>query len=244
VADWVQAGRYALGLDPLTLVPPPVISNLKFTAHGSPAPTRTVQLGTISAQRGQTVSMPVLLVSSTNENAVGLTVNYNPRQLKYLSTALGSALSGGRLNINTNLGAGKVGLALALSPGAALAAGTNQLAVLQFQTTTNAVGNVPLTLDSSVVQLQVADKTAVALTANYVNGAVVLPPAPTVQAVNTGNNLQLAWPISAGAYVIQYASSPTGPWSNAPITIITNGANATVTMQTTNQQQFFRLLGQ
>jgi hypothetical protein len=244
VADWVQAGRYALGLDPLTLVPPPVVSNLRVTAHGSPAPTRTVQLGTVSAQRGQTVSVPVLLISSTNENAVGLSVNYNPSQLKYLSATLGSALSGGRLNINTNLGAGKLGLALALSPGAALAAGTNQIAVLQFQTTTNAVGNVPLTLNSSVVQLQVVDKTALVLTANYVNGAVVLPLSPTVQAVKTGNNLQLAWPISAGSYIVQSASSLAGPWSNAPITIITNGANATITMQATNQQQFFRLLGQ
>jgi hypothetical protein len=228
----------------LTLVPPPLVSQQKVTSHGSPTPTRTVQLGTVSAQRGQTVSVPVLLISSTNENAVGVTVNYNPNQLKHLSTALGSALSGGRLNVNTNPAAGKVGLALALSPGASLVAGTNQIAVLQFQATSNAVGNVPLTLDSSVVQLQVADKTAVALAANYVNGAVVLPPAPTVQTVKTGNNLQLAWPVAAGSYLVQYASSPTGPWSNAPQNIITNGINACVTVQATNQQQFFRLLGQ
>ncbi len=244
VADWVQAGRYALGLDPLTLVPPPLVSQQKVTFHGSPAPTRTVELATVSAQRGQTVSVPVLLISSTNENAVGLTVTYNSSQLKYLSTALGSALSSGRLNINTNPAAGKVGLALALSPGASLAAGTNQIAVLQFQTATNAVGNLPLILDSSVVQLQVADKTAVALTANYVNGAVSLPPAPTVQTLKVGNNLTLAWPISAGSYVVQSANSPTGPWSNAPQNINTNGINANVTVQATNQQQFFRLLGQ
>jgi len=244
VADWVQAGRYALGLDPLTLVPPPLVSQQKVTFHGSPAPTRTVELATVSAQRGQTVSVPVLLISSTNENAVGLTVTYNSSQLKYLSTALGSALSSGRLNINTNPAAGKVGLALALSPGASLAAGTNQIAVLQFQTATNAVGNLPLILDSSVVQLQVADKTAVALTANYVNGAVSLPPAPTVQTLKVGNNLTLAWPISAGSYVVQSANSPTGPWSNAPQNINTNGINANVTVQATNQQQFYRLLGQ
>ena len=36
--------------------------------------------------------------------------------------------------------------------------------------------NAPLTLDSSVIQLQVADNTAAVLSANYVNGSVMLPP--------------------------------------------------------------------
>jgi hypothetical protein len=244
VADWVQAGRYALGLDPLTLVTPPVDSSLKITPHGEPAPTRTLQLGNISAQRGQVVSVPVQLVCNTNENAVGMTVIYNTNQLQFISVSLGSASVSGRLNVNTNMAAGKMGVAVAMSPGAALAAGTNQVAVLQFLTSTNASGTAPLILDSSVIQLQVVDKTAVALSANYVNGSVVLPFPPTLQTLLTGNNLQLTWPVSSGPCLVQSASDLAGPWSNVALTIITNGSSVMVNVQATNQQQFYRLVGQ
>jgi hypothetical protein len=244
VADWVQAGRYALGLDPLTLVPPPAGPHIAVIPHGDPAVTRTLQLGTVSAARGQTVSVPVLLICDTNENAVGLSVVYNTNQLKFTSASLGSALAGGRLNVNSNLAPDRVGLALAMSPGNALTAGTNQVAVLQFLTRSNASGIALLTLDSSVIQLQVADKTALALTANYVDGSVVLPLQPTLQTLKAGNNLQLTWPVSAGTFTVQTASSPVGPWSDASLTVITNGASASVTVQATNQQQYYRLVGQ
>ena len=109
VADWVQAGRYALGLDPLTIVTPPVKSNLKITADDDSVPARTLQLGNISAQRGQTVNVPVQLVCNTNENAVGMTVIYNTNQLQFISASLGSALANGLLNINTNIAPGQCG---------------------------------------------------------------------------------------------------------------------------------------
>ena len=244
MADWVQAGRYALGLDPLTLVTPSIAPDFKITPHGQPVATRTLQLGNVSAQRGQTVSVPVQLVCNTNENAVGMTVIYNTNQLKLISASLGSVSASGRLNINTNMASGKVGVAVAMSPGAALTAGTNQVAVLQFLTGTNASGTVPLVLDSSVIQLQVVDKTAVALAANYVNGSVVLPLPPTLQTIMTGNNLQLTWPVASGSFLVQSAGDLSGPWSNVALTITTNGSSVMATVQATNQQQFYRLVGQ
>jgi hypothetical protein len=244
VADWVQAGRYALSLDPLTLVTPPAGPHIGVIPHGGSVATRTLQIGTVAAARGQSVSVPVFLICDTNENAVGLTVIYNTNQLKFTGATLGSALAGGRLNVNSDLALDRVGLALAMSPGNALAAGTNQIAVLQFLASPSASGIVPLTLDSSVIQLQVADKTALALTANYVDGAVVLPAQPTIQTYKSGDNLQLTWPISTGTFIVQSASSPAGPWSDASLSIITNGASATVTVQATNQQQYYRLVGQ
>ena len=249
VADWVQAGRYALNLDPLTLVTlPPVpdvgiVKNFKFTPYGGPSPVRTLQIGSVEAQRGQMVSVPVQLVCAASENAVGLTVGFDTNRLKLVRVTMGSAMAGGRTNINYNR-PGKVGMVVAMSPGASLVAGTNQLLVLQFATITNASGPVALTLDSSVVQLQVVDNTANALAANYVSGTVVLPQQPVVTTVKAGENLQLTWPISTGTFHVESAGNPLGPWRDASLTITTNGANATVTVTPAGQQQFFRLVGQ
>jgi hypothetical protein len=244
VADWVQAGRYELGLDPLTLVTPLLNPSLRMKPMGGQQTTRLLLIGSVTAQRGQTVSVPVQLVSSTNENAVGMTVGYDASRLKFLNATLGSAIIGGRINVNTNQLAGEVGVALAMSPGLGLAAGTNQIAMLQFTAGTNASGAVILSLDDSVVKLQVADKLANVLTFSSANGAVVLPPQPTMTTTITGANLQLTWPLSTGTFQVQSADNPAGPWSNAALTVITNGGNATVTVTATNQQQYFRLVGQ
>jgi len=244
VADWVQAGRYALGLDPLTLVgteaPTPEI---QVHPRGITVPTRTLQIATVSASRGQTVSVPVQLVCTTNENAAGLTVNFNPALLNITGVTLGSAMAGGRLNFNTNV-TGKVGLVLALPPGNNLLAGTNQVAVLQFFARTNAANSLPLTLNSSLVVLQVADKTANSLTANYVSGAVVLPSAPTLQVTATGKNLTLTWPVGLGTYQVLAATNLAGPWQPLSVVISTNGVSVTTSVTVTNKQQYFRLSGE
>jgi hypothetical protein len=252
VADWVQAGRYELGLDPLTLVtlpPAPAIASLaKSMPMGLPSPTRTLQVGTVSVGRGQTVSVPVLLVCTTNENAVGMTIDYDASRLKFLNATLGSAtVVGGIINVNTNHGPGEVGVALAMSPGLALAAGTNQVAVLQFASMTNASGPVTLSLDGTVVKLQLADNTANVLAASYVNGAVNLPPQPVVATAISDANLQLTWQIASGTFQVESASNPTGPWitnTTSPLSFVTNGANVTVTVTVTNSQQYYRLVGQ
>ena len=246
VADWVQAGRYALGLDPITLVAPPAAPHLmaKGQPKGGPATTRILQVANVSAQRGQSLTVPIQLVGTTNENAVGMTVSYNPNQLRLAGVSGGSALTSGRLIINSNQLTGKVGLALALSTGATLPAGTNQLALLQFVASTNTSGTVALTLDDSVVKLQVADLLANSLAATYVNGSVTLPAPPAVAITGTGGNLQLSWPVASGAFQVQMAAGLAGPWTTITSPISTNGANAAVTVSPTNQQQYFRLQGQ
>ncbi len=245
VADWVQAGRYALGLDPLTLVGAPgTVTIQPVPLGGFTSLTRTLQIASVSSLRGQSVSVPVQLVCTNNENAAGLTVNYNPAMLKLTGVTLGSAMAGGRLNINTNSLLGKVGLVLALPPGSALPVGTNQVAVLQFTAGTNAWSSQPLTLDGSLVKLQVADKSAGVLSASYVNGAVVLPPAPALQATGSGKNITLSWPVGQGNWQVVSAASPTGPWQPVAALIATNGLNTAVSVPATNHQQYFRLLGQ
>ncbi|MEI8288547.1 MAG: FG-GAP-like repeat-containing protein [Verrucomicrobiota bacterium] len=243
VADWVQAGRYALNLDPLTLVTPAPAPKLKLASRESQSPSCTLQLGKVPARRGQTVGVPVELVGAANENAVGLTVSYDTNKLRLTGVTRGPALSGGRTNINNSL-PGKLGIAVALSPGATLAAGTNQLLVLQFTTIANASGTAALALDSSMVKLQVADKTANVLAANYANGTVELPQQPILTSQTIGANLQLTWDISTGTFQVQTANNPLGPWTNVVLPFITNGVNVSVSVMVTNQQQYYKLVGQ
>jgi hypothetical protein len=245
VADWVQAGRYALGLDPMTLVTTPTSSAVVALASplASPTPSRILLIDSVSAQRGQIVSVPVQLVCTANENAVGMTIDYNPSQLALTGVSLGSAVIGGRLNINSNQ-LGEVGLTLALPPGGTLAPGTNQVALLRFLSNTNASGTATLTFDSSVVTMQVADQFAESLPTAYVSGSVTLPLQPSLAATGSGANLQLSWPIATGSFQVQTSDNIFGPWTTIVLPIITNGANAYVTVSSTNQQQYFRLQGQ
>jgi hypothetical protein len=245
VADWVQAGRYALGLDPLTLVTQPPAPHMAFSAHAlGPVAERIVQIANVLVQRGQTVNVPVQLVCITNENAVGMTISYDTNLLKYVGATLGSVMSGGRMNINTNQ-AGKLGVAVAMSPGASLGAATNQIVVLQFTASASGSGPANLTLDSSVAALQVVDKAAGALTATYVNGAVVLPPQPVLDLTgSTGQNLQFNWSLASGTFQVQAADSPLGPWTTVVLPMITNGDKVSVNVSPTNQNQFYRLQGQ
>jgi hypothetical protein len=246
IADWVQAGRYALGLDPLTLVGAPGTPEVvaKATPKDSSASGRILQVATVSAKRGQTVNVPVSLVCVTNENGVGLTISFNAKQLRLLSFAPGSALPGGsQLNVNSNQ-VGRVGLALAASPGSTFAAGTNQLGVLTFAANASASGTAAITLDDSVVKLQTADLFAASLATTYVHGAVVLPSQPNLAATVTGGRLQFNWSLDAGTFQVQTASQPLGPWTTLVLPLTNNGVTVTCVLSSTNQQQYYRLLGQ
>jgi hypothetical protein len=250
VADWVQAGRYVLGLDPLTPVPNPnpdanlLSTGSQITPLGSTTPVRTLQVTSVSGQRGQAVNVPVQLVCTTNENAVGLPVSYDPNLLKLTGVTTGTNLAGAQMNVNT-LVAGQVGVALALIPltGAkqTLPAGTNEVAVLQFLASTNAVNTVPLSLVNSAVVTQVADNEANVLATSLVNGAVTFPPGPTVQIANHGGSLLLDWPVGSGSYQLLTAKSPAGPWQALAAVFTTNGNTINVTVPNSNQVQFFRL---
>ncbi len=69
------------------------------------------------------------------------------------------------------------------------------------------------------------------------------PPKIALQQSSQDGKLQLTWPIAAEAYQVLMANSPLGPWTVAVLPITTNGASVSVTVTPTNQQQYFRLLG-
>jgi len=73
---------------------------------------------------------------------------------------------------------------------------------------------------------------------------VTLPPRPTVGAAATGSNLQLSWAVGDGSFQVQTSTNPAGPWTTVVLPLATNGANVNVIVTTTNQQQYYRLVGQ
>ena len=73
----------------------------------------------------------------------------------------------------------------------------------------------------------------------------VMPvPGPTIGAASvTGSQLQLNWALATGTFQVQTATSLAGPWTIVSLPLTTNGANVSVTVTTTNQQQYYRLVG-
>ncbi|HYG35349.1 MAG TPA: LamG-like jellyroll fold domain-containing protein, partial [Clostridia bacterium] len=154
VGDWVQAGRYAAGLDPMAVAGGPTaevephiqMAVRRSTSTGTDA-SRQVKVGTASSLLGQTVTVPVCLESLGNENAVGLSLSFDPTSLTYTSTKLGSNSTGATLNINTTqAGLGRIALVLALPPGSSFTNGTKELATVTFRATAPVPGTFAISL--------------------------------------------------------------------------------------------------
>ncbi|HEY5233420.1 MAG TPA: immunoglobulin domain-containing protein [Verrucomicrobiae bacterium] len=116
--------------------------------------------------------------------------------------------------------------------------------------TTNLDGATNATLTLTNVQLNQTGNYSVLVTniagsTNSVAAMLTVNTPPPITTTMTGANLQLAWPVSSGTFQLQSADSVLGPWNIVqPLTVVTNGANATVTVTATNNQQYFRLIGQ
>ena len=76
--------------------------------------------------------------------------------------------------------------------------------------------------------------------------AVIYNVSPPMQAVVSGGDLVLSWPAAASRFVLQSADTLSPPvlWSNVVTLLRTNSGMLTVTLSTTNDQRFFRLLKQ
>ena len=139
VTDWVQAGRYAVGLDPLTAVGGPTsavaqaLAELKSPVVQKDKPldasgTRTLSVGNVTAIDGLTTTLTVSLASQGDESALTFSLNFDPAAFQYAGVSLGSATPGATLCVNTNqLAGGKLGLALALPIGNSFPGGSCEI---------------------------------------------------------------------------------------------------------------------
>ncbi len=133
---------------------------------------RVIRVVSTQTIPGQSVVVPVELVSQGNENAIGFSLTYDPALLSNPVINPGSGAAGASLTTNTST-SGQIGILLGLPAGQAFPAGTRQLVTVTFATVPNAVPNTPVNFSNSPILMRVANPNADLLPATFVNGFVI-----------------------------------------------------------------------
>jgi hypothetical protein len=145
---------------------------------------RVVRVGTATAARGSTVGVPVEFSALGDENALRFSLAFDPAVLSSPSVSLGSDAGAAVLTTDTSQAAGgHVAASLGLPAGQAFDQGKLQLVVVSFRVASEAPGQaVEITFADLPVAQQITGVTGHALTATYLDGAVLLADAPIVRA--------------------------------------------------------------
>lgn len=179
LTDWVQAGRYATALDPVVAAGGPAVPVSNFSnpqpngigendsdnSPGSfldkslsglsgfqwlehlnlPLHSRRIYLTTDSRN-----SVEIICASHGDENAIALSLQFDPGKWHFVSADLGINAINATLFVNTKqMSSGRVGLAMALPPGSHLAAGNQRIAVLTFRPR---FGNITPSFSSTAIE--------------------------------------------------------------------------------------------
>jgi uncharacterized protein (TIGR03437 family) len=180
IADWVQAGRYAAGLDSVQTSGGPTgptalaLALDEDTTQNASAHSRVVRILNATFQRGRPNTLELEIEAEGDENAIGLSLNFDSSALTFVSAAAGSGAPNAVLNVNANQAAsGRLGLALALPAGQTLRAGKQTIVIVRFNApagsnaaaTTIGFGDAP-------IRRQLSDVNAVAVAASYGDGSI------------------------------------------------------------------------
>jgi hypothetical protein len=243
--DWVQAGRYLTGLDTLTVIGGPSSETTPNISNSSN--DRLLTVTSTNVVQDQTVDVQVKLQAQGNEGALGFTLSYHSAALAFAGIEPGSGTVGGTIILNTNqVAVGRLGLAVAQSPGGSFNIGLQEIVRVKFRVT-GPPGVVPLTISDHLVTRCVSDVQAGELPVGFVNGSLTieaLHPLPTLAISQVGSNAIVAWPEWAGDFVLQASDVLGGSstnWINIYGPLQTNGSEISHTMPSTNQIRFFRL---
>jgi hypothetical protein len=139
ISDWSQAGRYSAGLDPPALAGGPtgsgqgmmaMVSRTTLTASNG----RLVRIIMPNFVKGQSGQVRIELQSLGDENALGLSLAFDPSKLKFETAIGGVDAPNGKLNINKiNIASGQLGIGILLPPGKRFSSGTRQVVVVNFR---------------------------------------------------------------------------------------------------------------
>jgi hypothetical protein len=244
--DWVQAGRYAFGLDPATPIGGPV-SAVSATNAG-PSATRIVSVTNDTILQGQTGTFSVTMASQGNENALGFSLHFDQTQYNFVGGSLGFGAESGTLILNTNnLGAGLLGVLVALPSGGDFLAGSAEVfkATLQALPGSLNATTSALSFSDQPVFREISDALGIAQPASYTNATLTTHPVrPTLSIAPSGTNFILAWPLWAtnfGLSVVSGSLTPTSSWSNLNLTPVIGVSNVSVVFTNSGGANYFRL---
>lgn len=154
--DWVQAGRYAAGLDPLTAAGGPTAAGSSVSpgmgvhtssanSPGAGSTPRRIALRTLDL--GDEVEVTVTIDATGDENALGLSLAFDPQAAGLVGALPGRDAVGALLNLNVSDAlAGRIGLAVALPAGRAIHGARAEVVVLRFTRASFDMAN-PLRVD-------------------------------------------------------------------------------------------------
>jgi hypothetical protein len=164
-----QAGNYSLLVSNLLISIPS--TNATLTVN---FPTPVVRIAATNSSSGGAVTIPVSIVANGNENGLAFSLTFEPAKLGYTGVTLGSGAPGAFLITNTSLiNSGKLGVSVALPPGATFSPGTQQVARISFLAATlptNAIATN--TFGDQPTPRQLLDNQLNTLPAAYSNGTV------------------------------------------------------------------------
>jgi len=164
-------------------------SLLAFIAMAASAqsPARTLRVQQTVAARGQNKTLIIEIEAMGNENAVGFSLNFDTKQLRFVSAVTINGAASAALNLNDIAAAnGRVGMAFALPGGQKLGAGKQSILLVTFavlagdnvSTTTVSFGDQP-------IPREVVDFAANALPANFSGATLTFAqPMSTVSAAS------------------------------------------------------------
>ncbi len=143
-----------------------------FDSLGIADQFRIVRPMNVTARAGGTVSVPIILDAQGDENAVSLSLNFNPALLSSPRVRAGRDFNGTPI-VNSNQAAqGRLGLVIAKPTGQTFPAGVREIAVVEFDVASGASGTVNLEFGDQPVLREVAGANAQTLTTNFTFGTV------------------------------------------------------------------------
>jgi hypothetical protein len=230
VADWVQAGRYAAGLD--TVVPGAGPLASASTASAEPRAVRstaqngrTLRIPNLTVEPGQVLTIPVLVDSKGDENAFGFSVAFDSAVLQFKGAVLSGPAAGAALLINKNRAEdGNLGVAIGLPIGQTLSSGTHTILELQFEVSEEFTeSKTAVQFADSPVRREVVGAAADELTGAYVGGLVSRGPAVTLGR-NPDGSIQLQIQGEAGKHYVLEVSPDLLTWTQVKEITLAAGA--------------------
>jgi uncharacterized protein (TIGR03437 family) len=205
--------------------------------NASAQTSREVRVANATALAGQSITVPIELVSQGDENAIGFTLNFNPSLLTYQSGALGNGvLAGSAFFINPVFaGSGRVGITLALPTDQKFQAGVRQAFTVTFSVAGNATGTTQISFVDNPTVRDVSDANGNSLPSNYTAGTISFAqtnPVPTITTLDPVNRDAGGGAFTLGVNGTNFVNGAVVRWngSDRPTTFVSNTrVNATIT---------------
>jgi uncharacterized protein (TIGR03437 family) len=186
----ISRGRALAFIGLASLCSAALVSTLPRISTAIAQATRTVRANDATFNRNQNNDLTVDLVALGNENSVAFSVQFDPTQLNYLSTVLGTGAAGASLNIDiSQLLAGRVGVRVLLPAGQTFAAGTQQIARISYFVTSatqnsSVIGFVNQPVAGGVLDVNGAALTPATFTPAMITFNPQINPVPVVTSIS------------------------------------------------------------